>query len=83
MPPPRLPYHIHNAGVGVTTASREESLMGLSVLLNLCAAAALTAASAVTFRAAMLPVWAGALLGLCLYAGAFVLTFLAGRPEDG
>jgi hypothetical protein len=56
--------------------------MGLSVLLNLCAAAALTAASAVTFRAAMLPAWAGALLGLCLYAGAFALTFAAGRSEE-
>ena len=54
-----------------------------SVPLHLSAAAALAAACAVTFRAATLSPWAGALLGLCLYAGAFALTFIADRPEDG
>ena len=56
--------------------------MWLSVLLHFCAAAALATASAVTFRAATLPAWAGALLGLCLYAGALALTFVAGRSEE-
>ena len=56
--------------------------MWLSALLHISAAAALAAASAVTFRAATLPAWAGALLGLCLYAGAFALTFAAGRSEE-
>ena len=57
--------------------------MWLYVLLHLCAAAALAAAGAVTFRAATFSPWAGALLGLCLYAGAFVLASAADRPGDG
>lgn len=56
--------------------------MRLSVLLHLCAATALSVASAVTFRAMTLPPWAGALAGLCLYAAAFALTFVGEGPED-
>jgi hypothetical protein len=54
----------------------------LSVLLHACAAAALSAASAVAFRFLTLSPWAGALAGLCLYAAAYALTLVGERPED-
>lgn len=55
--------------------------MWLSILLHLCAAAALSAASAAVFRVLTLSPPAGALAGLCLYAAAFALTFAGERSE--
>jgi len=54
----------------------------LSVLLHVCAAAALSAASSVAFRFLTLSPWAGALAGLCLYAAAFALTLVGELSED-
>jgi hypothetical protein len=54
----------------------------LSVFLNVCAVAALSAASAATFRFLTLSAWAGALAGLCLYAAAVALTFVGERTGD-
>ncbi len=56
--------------------------MWLFILLHLCAATALSAASAMTFRALTLSPRAGALAGLCLYAAAFALTFVGEGSEE-
>lgn len=56
--------------------------MWLSILLHLCAAAAIAVASAVTFRAMTLTPWVGALAGICVYTAAFALTFVGESSED-
>lgn len=56
--------------------------MWLSVLLHLCAAAALTGSSAVAFRVLTLSPWAGALFGLCLYAATLALTFVGEWSDE-
>ena len=54
----------------------------MSVLLHVCAAAALAGASAAAFRFLTLSPRVGALVGLCLYAAAFALTFAGEGSED-
>lgn len=49
--------------------------MWLSILLHLCAAAAMTGACALAFLALTFSPWAGVLFGLCLYAVPLALTF--------
>ena len=69
-------------GRDVRRFSPGEDCVWLPILLHLCAAAALTGTCAVAFRALTFSSWAGALFGLCLYAGSLALTFVGERSDD-